>query len=376
MADRRQFLVTTAIASAAALTSGLQAADAPSWPRFRDTIAIDGESGLFLFAPDADPKDTPGELTAARASGLTAVLFSIGPSGRYWNNDAQFEKMKAQLAHVRAVVNANPAAFRIISEAADLKRAHEAQQLGLIPRFQGSEPIGEDLDRVALFRELGIRVVQITHNRRNLAGDGSTEPGNAGLSNFGHRLIERLNDEKVVVDLAHGSQRTIADGILASKKPVLVSHTGCRALADLPRNTGDAELRAMAERGGVAGIIFWPYLRTDTQPMAIDVIRHIEHAINVCGEDHVGIGTDGGIAPIARTPQFEKDNRENVAGMIEDGIFESGRPADLYMFIPDLNVANRFEVLAHLLAKRGHTDARIEKILGGNFARVFAEVWA
>jgi membrane dipeptidase len=177
-----------------------------------------------------------------------------------------------------------------------------------------------------------------------------------------------------VVDLAHGAQRTIAEGIAASKAPMLISHTGCRALADLPRNTGDAELRAMAERGGVAGIIFWPYLRTDTQPMAIDVIRHIEHAIDVCGEDHVGIGTDGGIAPIERTPQFEKDNREVIKAMVEDGIFAKGRP-DLYTFIPDLNVANRFEVLAGMLSRRGHADARIAKILGGNFARVLGEVW-
>jgi membrane dipeptidase len=109
--------------------------------------------------------------------------------------------------------------------------------------------------------------------------------------------------------------------------------------------------------------------------MAIDVIRHIEHAIDVCGEDHVGIGTDGGIAPIERTPKFEKDNRENIKAMVEDGIFERGRPADLYTFIPDLNVANRFEVLAGMLAARRHKDARIAKILGGNFARVFREVW-
>ena len=375
MTDRREFLIAAGITAAASLSSRLHAADAPAWPPYRKTIAIDGESGLFLFGTDADPKDTPAELAAARASGLSAVLLSIGPSGRYWNNDAQFEKMKAQLARVRDIVSAHPADFRLIDKAADLQRAHADHQLGLIPRFQGSEPIGEDLDRVALFRKLGIRVVQITHNRRNLAGDGSTEPGNAGLSNFGHALIERLNGERVVVDLAHGSQRTIAEGIAASSAPVLISHTGCRALADLPRNTGDAELRAMAERGGVAGIIFWPYLRTDTQPMAIDVIHHIEHAIDVCGEDHVGIGTDGGIAPIERTPQFEASNRENVKAMVEDGIFEHGRPADLYMFIPDLNVANRFELLAGMLAQRGHKDARIEKILGGNFARVFAEVW-
>ena len=376
MPDRREFLVAAGVAAAGMLTSRLHAAGTPAWPRYRDTIAIDGEGGLYLFAPDADPKDTPGELAAARASGLGAVLLSIGPNGRYWNNDAQFEKMKAQLARVRDIVAKNPAAFRIIGEKADLARAHEAHQLGLIPRFQGSEPIGEDLDRVTLFRQLGIRVVQITHNRRNLAGDGCTEPGNAGLSHLGHALIERLNTDKVVVDLAHGSQRTIAEGIAASKAPMLISHTGCRALADLPRNTGDAELRAMAERGGVAGIIFWPYLRTDTQPMAIDVIRHIEHAIDVCGEDHVGIGTDGGIAPTERTPQFEKDNREYIKAMVEDGIFEKGRPADLYMFIPDLNVADRFDVLAGMLARRGHKDARIEKILGGNFARVLGEVWA
>ncbi|HEU4663813.1 MAG TPA: membrane dipeptidase [Dokdonella sp.] len=375
MPDRREFLVAAGVAAAGLLGPRVRAADPPAWPRYRDAIAIDGESGLFLFAPDADPKDAPREIAAARASGLAAVLLSIGPNGRYWNNDAQFERMKAQLARVHDIVAKNPAAFRFIGEAADLGRAHAARQLGLIPRFQGSEPIGEDLDRVALFRRLGIRVVQITHNRRNLAGDGCTEPGNAGLSHFGHALIERLNADKVVVDLAHGSQRTIAEGIAASKAPVLISHTGCRALADLPRNTTDAELRAMADRGGVAGIIFWPYLRTDTQPMAVDVIRHIEHAIDVCGEDHVGIGTDGGIAPVERTPRFEQDNRDNIAAMTADGIFDKGRPADLYMFIPDLNVADRFDVLAGMLSARGHPDARIGKILGGNFARVFAEVW-
>jgi membrane dipeptidase len=374
MPDRREFLMAAGVTAAGLLAARACAADASPWPVYRDTIAIDGESGLNLFYPDANPKEAPPELAAARASGLGAVLLSIGPNGRFWNNDAQFEKMKAQLAHVRRIVAAHPTALNVIGDVTDLRSAHRERRLGLIPRFQGSEPIGEDLDRVTLFRRLGIRVVQLTHNRRNLAGDGCTEPGNAGLSNLGHALVERLNADKIVVDLAHGSQRTIAEGIVASKAPMLISHTGCRALADLPRNTGDAELRAMAERGGVAGIIFWPYLRTDTQPMAIDVIRHIEHAIDVCGEDHVGIGTDGGIAPIDRTPQFEKDNREMMKAMVEDGIFAKGR-TDLYTFIPDLNVANRFEVLAGMLSRRGHSDARIAKILGGNFERVFAEVW-
>ena len=201
------------------------------------------------------------------------------------------------------------------------------------------------------------------------------EPGNAGLSNYGHTVVERLNAARVVVDLAHGAQRTIREGIAACKAPPLISHTGCRALSDVPRCTPDAELRMLADKGGVAGMILWPYLRTDTQPMAIDLVRHIEHAINVAGEDHVGIGSDTSLAPVERTPEFEQDNRAMIAGMVNDGVFARGRPADLYLFLPDLNVANRYEILGAMLAARGHSDARIAKILGGNFARVLREVW-
>ena len=97
--------------------------------------------------------------------------------------------------------------------------------------------------------------------------------------------------------------------------------------------------------------------------------------MNVCGEDHVGIGTDAGIAPVERTPAYEKENREWVADAVKDGVFAQGRPPDLYTFIPDLNTADRFDTLAAMLSARGHSDARIAKILGGNFARVMAEVW-
>jgi membrane dipeptidase len=116
-------------------------------------------------------------------------------------------------------------------------------------------------------------------------------------------------------------------------------------------------------------------LRLDTQPMAIDVIRHIEHAIKVAGEDHVGIGTDGPVSAIERTPEYEQENRETIRMMKEDGIFAKERPDDLYTFIPDRNLPNRFEVLGAMLSERGHSEARIAKLLGGNFARVMSEVW-
>lgn len=352
-----------------------RAGSAPAWAPYRSTIAIDGAGGSGLMWFEDDAAATRVELEAIRASGLSAAVLTIAPSGRFWMDDAAIEKAKTTMALWDAIAARHPEHVLIVREAVDFARARDTRRLGLIYTFQGAEPLGEDADRIPMFRERGLRVLQLTHNRRNLVGDGCMEPGNAGLSNFGREVVARLNAEKIVVDVAHGSARTMAEGIAASAAPPLISHTGCRALADLPRNTDDATLRALAEKGGVAGIIFWPYLRTDTQPMAEDVIRHIEHAVKVCGEDHVGIGTDAGVAPVARTPEFEQGNREWVAGAVEDGVFERGRPPDLYTFIPDLNTADRFDTLASLLSKRGHSDARIDKILGGNFARVFGDVW-
>ena len=378
MPNRREFLAMSTLA-AAGVAAGLRGASAnatPHWKPYRNTIAIDGEGGFSLFFLDKDDDPSiPKEIAAARECGLSGVFFSVAPNGRFWMNDAAFENTKNFIAKSKAKIAARPETFAQILSVDDLKRANRERKVGLIFRFQGAEPLGEDSDRVPMFRDLGVRVIQLTHNRRNLVGDGCTEPSQAGLSRFGYEVVERLNTEKVVVDLAHGAPQTIADGIKASKAPMLISHTGCRALSDLPRCTSDENLRALANKGGVAGVIFWPYLRTDTQPMAIDVIRHIEHMIDVCGEDHVGIGTDSQVPPVERTAQFEKDNREWIKGAKEDGIFDKSRPDDLYTFIPDLNMANRFEVLAAMLSQRKHSDARIAKILGGNFARVLGEVW-
>lgn len=373
MHNRRDALLAIGLTAAFAATPGR--AEAVAWRPYRRSIVIDGAGGLMLGYLDPDDPAVPGELAAARASGLTGVVLTVAPQGQFWLDDAAFQRTKNEIDKWDAIIARYPEHLIAIRTGADLTRARAENKLGIIFTFQGTEPLGEDLDRIPMFRERGVRVIQLTHNRRNIVGDGSTERGNAGLSNFGHQVVERLNAERIVVDLAHGSPRTITEGIAASRAPMLISHTGCRALADHPRNVDDAALRMLAEKGGVAGIIFWPYLRVDTQPMAEDVIAHIEHAVNVAGEDHVGLGTDAGVSAIDRTPEFEAENREWVADAVEQGIFQRGRPADLYTFIPDLNTPDRFDRLAAMLKRRGHSDARIGKILGGNFARVMTEVW-
>jgi membrane dipeptidase len=377
MMSRRRFLAGSSAVAVGTwvLGSRAMAAAPPSWPPYSKTVAIDGAGGLGRFRPNADGSFNAEELADARESGLSGVVLTLAPTGRFRFRDAAFEATVKAIAEWEAHIAAHPDTFVAVRRGADLERARRERKLGLIYGFQETSPLGEDPDRAGLFQRLGVRVIQLTHNKRNLVGDGCMEPGNAGLSQYGLQVIERLNAEKVLVDLAHGGERTTAEGIAASKAPVLISHTGCRALSDLPRNTTDANLKAMAGRGGVAGMIFWPYLREQGQPTAEDLIRHIEHAIKVCGEDHVGIGTDNTLSAAPRTPEFEKDNLEFMKTLVEDGVLAKGRSPELYTFIPELNHTRRFETLGAMLSARGHSHARISKILGGNFARVMREVW-
>lgn len=377
MANRRDVLKGVGSAALAAMAGPLSASGTENlrWPPYRRTLAIDGLGGPGLLFYKQDEPGYAAELQAIRECGLGGAVTTVAPQGRFWLDDKAYSETKQRIEDWKTAIARHPDLLLLVRTRADLDRAEREDKVGVIFTFQGTEPLGEDADRITLFREQGVRVIQLTHNRRNLVGDGCMEPGNAGLSNYGHEVVARLNAEKIVVDLAHGSPRTIREGILASKAPVLISHTGCRALVDAPRLAHDDELKLMADRGGVAGIIFWPYIRRQGQQTSADVIRHIEHAIKVCGEDHVGIGTDLGIAPIEVTPEYAKDNTEFMKGMIADGIFDKDRDPELFLFPPDLNTANRFEVLAAMLSARGHNDARIGKILGGNFARVMGEVW-
>jgi membrane dipeptidase len=376
MISRRRFLGSAGLVAMSTATGvPALASGPPRWPRYPQAMAIDALSGIdFLLIDEKDPAAATA-LQHVRDCGLAAVVMTAAPQGRFWLDDAAYHATCKRIDEWKARIARHPDLMLLVRSGADLERAHRQKRVGVILTFQGTEPLGEDIDRIAGFHAQGVRVIQLTHNRRNLVGDGCMEPGNAGLSNYGRDVVGRLNAQRIVIDLSHGAPRTIREGILASKAPVIIGHTGCRSLVDAPRLVHDEDLKLLAERGGVAGMIFWPYIRAQGQQMAADVIRHIEHAIDVCGEDHVGIGTDLGVSPIDVTPEFAAENVEQLKDMIAQGIFARDRDPNLYLFPPDLNVVNRFEVLAALLSARGHSDARIEKILGRNFARVMGEVW-
>ena len=254
-------------------------------------------------------------------------------------------------------------------------RAQQENKIGIIFGFQNARCLDDKPERVRTFSRLGVRIIQLTYNDANQLGDGSGVAENRGLSELGREAVAALNENRVLVDLSHSGENTCLDAILASKSPITISHTGCRVLNDIPRNKTDKEMKMVADRGGVVGIYFMPFLKADGQARAVDVVRHLEHALNICGEDHVGIGTDGDATAIDDMQAY----RQAIAGEIQQrrqaGVSAKGESSKVVPLIPDLSGPGQFQKLADMLSRRGHSDRVIEKILGANFLRLMRDVW-
>jgi membrane dipeptidase len=370
---RRQFVSAIAAGTVAAAIPAARAADASRtvWRNYSKLTVIDALGGPGSANKPDKPLDA-ADLADVRASGIPAVNLTVSGVGSY---ALDYDKTIAQIAQCDREITLHPDVLMKFNDARDFAVAKRTGKLAIIYGFQDATPLAEDLDRLETFRGLGVRIVQLTYNRRNLVGDGCLEPGDAGLSLFGRDLVERMNTRNVLVDLSHCGRRTTDEAIALSKKPVAITHTGCAAISDLPRNKPDATLRRLADAGGVAGIYLMPYLRTSGQPMAADVVAHIEHALDVCGEDHVGIGTDGPISAVQLTDDYKKAFADEIAERRKQGISAPGETTAVYTFVPDLNAPRRFETIATLLSRRGKSDRVIEKVLGGNFLRLFAQTW-
>jgi membrane dipeptidase len=342
------------------------------WPGYDDAIVVDALASPGAFnVPGAEGGGLgPAALDAARRSGITAVNVTVGVVG---DVPDPFETTVADLARWEREIDRHPDVFARVRTVRDLHLAEEGGQVGLIYGFQDTVALGADLDRLDTFHALGVRVVQLTYNVRNRVGDGSLEPGNAGLSTFGRELVARMNGLGVLVDLSHCGQRTTAEGIARSTTPVAITHTGCQAVLAHPRNKRDEELRACAEKGGVVGVYLMPYLNASGPPTADDVMAHLEHALDVCGEEHVGIGSDQSITPVDDSPEYYRRMEAEVSRRKAMGI--SAPREDTAPFVPQLNDARRMERIADLMAERGHAAGTIERVLGANWMRLFAEVW-
>jgi membrane dipeptidase len=372
MATRRELIIgAAALAAYAAATRAGTARTDFSDLDYRRAIVIDGLGG---FDDPYGPPDTtiidPRAVADLKASGLTMSHFTVNTVG---NAPDVWDKTIVTIAQIDRVISDNPEVLIKVNTTADIRRAKREGKSAVLYGTQDTSLVGADLDRLALLRGLGVRSVQLTYNLRNLCGDGSLEPGNAGLSKLGHATIARIEKEKMLVDFSHGGQRTIAEGIAATTRPPIISHTGCRSLHDNPRNVWDAEMKACADKGGVIGIYWMPFLVPNSRPSSADLVRHMDHLKNLCGEDHVSIGTDGVLSKTVIDDKSRTAQKKFYEDRAAQGIAAPGEGPDIFNIVADYDDIMRYRHLADGLSKAGWTTGQTEKALGGNLMRIYAE---
>jgi membrane dipeptidase len=342
-----------------------------SW--YDQSIVIDGLGGLNdPYAAEGVSRLTDRAFAEMMQTGVTVLRDTVFPVGNTADPWSDYQKA---IGDFRDYFAANPDRLLQIRSAADILKAKRESKFGVIVGTQDSCMVSGDLDRLAQLKKDGVMTVQLTYNNGNLAGDGSLEPRNAGLSKLGRRTIERIEAERLLLDLSHGGAGTMAEAAAVAKQPLVISHTGARALTDHPRNTADATIREVANKGGVIGVYFMPFLSANMKPSGTELIAHIEHIANVAGDDHIGIGTDNGVMPLVLDEKSKKRMDDWTLERIKQGIAAPGEAPGVYTLVADYNSIDRYRRLALLLERRGWSRARVEKLMGGNFLRVYREAW-
>ncbi len=330
-------------------------------------MIIDGN-----LVPPIDPDAPLDAATAAavRSSGLTALKASIGGA------DSDFEHTTKEIDDFDKAIVLNPAIFMQVKTAGDFATAQKSGRIGLIYSFEGVEMFGGQIDRIDHFHARGVKVMQLSYNKPSPFASGVLSPQpSAGLTPLGRQAIARMNAIGVTLDLSHADEASTLAAIAVAAKPPLITHAGCAAVYAHPRNKSDKALRAVAAKGGVVGIFDLAFLTAPpVQPAIDDYLRHMIHALDVCGEDHVGIGSDAFLMPFDTSADNMADWDKQIAARKAAGVGapEEGRPP----FVVGLNRPDRYQVIAAALAGRGYKAATIDKVLGLNFARVFGETWA
>lgn len=301
-------------------------------------------------------------------SGLRGCVVTVGNPAL--QGASAFDDMKAELLAYDKHVAAKPSRLARVTSLLDLDRAAREGRLGLVYYTQNAAPIGDEASRLLELKQLGVRIVQLTYNARNLLGDGCLERTNAGLSKFGIEVVERMNALSLLVDVSHTGEATMLDAIESSKRPIAITHAGCKAVYDHPRNKSDLVLRKLADKGGMIGIFqINPYLGAAERNTLDTYLDHIDHAVRVAGIDHVAIGSDREHRRIPDTPEEKQKLIDELSRLRPVTAANFRWP----FFIAELNGPRRMEAVRRGLERRGRKPGEIDKILGGNFRRLLAE---
>jgi len=375
--NRREFHQSLAGAAVAAAVSSLARAQAPPAHAAPAASVPANTRSLYHSALILDCNSSPPEgrlplpqadLEAVRGSGIDVIKYSLGGI----NED--FAATIAEIAHVQRLIEMYPGYFTQVRVAGDFARAKAEGKLGIILSFESTEMLQGRLESLELFRDLGVRVMQLSYNRKSPFAAGVMEPEGGGLTPLGRQAVAEMNRLGIAIDLSHANPATTAEVLDLAGKPPVMTHAGCAAIHSHPRNKTDEQLKALADRGGVVGIYDLPYLTASPkQPTVEDYLEHLEHALKVAGENHVGIGSDADILPMDVSEKGMAEIRKVLEQRRAAGLAapEEDRPP----YVVGLNTPRRIELIADGLLKRGYPAGVVEKVVGANFARVFADIW-
>lgn len=289
----------------------------------------------------ADPHAfRPADFESLRESGITVFHPAVDLNGSDPHSDT-----RKWLQSWNQFVEARPGEFTAVHKCSDLGGAKRNGRIGILLGMQNSDHFRSAAD-VPDFYALGQRVSQLTYNGPNRIGHGCIDRHDAGLTPFGESIVRAMNSSGMAIDVSHAGERTTLDTFAVSSRPVLITHSNCKALTPHPRCKSDDVIRAMARQGGVMGITsIRAFVRRRGQGTLAEALDHFDHAAKLVGVEHVGIGSDTDIGPEAR------------------GLDAAG-----------LNTPRRIFDITEGLLRRRYKESDVELILGGNFRRALGNI--
>jgi membrane dipeptidase len=349
-----------------------------------------GRRAFRLEDREAPPLFFDGLILSPEGAGSWDDIKGSGLSGFLWDVSAVEGKQgkfvrpflpcfKSIAAAVR-LLRENPWGLTLAIKGSGIAEARRAGRAAVFLQFQSCEPFEGDLGLMEGFRDLGLRVCQVTHHATNAFGGGSLERTWTGLTKLGFEAVERMDALGIVPDLSHGNEVLCRDVLRTSRRPVVASHTSCRSIVPNARCITDEAIRGVADSGGIVGIFplsFW--ITRDPVPTVDHYVEHLEHVIRVGGIDAAGLANDEPAAGSVEAARLGNDNAKAVE--LDLPWWKGQRAAGILGFdelpkhavIPELNDVRRLFTIRTALERKRFPAAAIEKIMGGNWVRVLTE---
>ena len=317
----------------------------------QDSIIIDGLNASWFLSD--------GVIERIHAGGITAVNATIAA----WHNPEETMDMIGRM--LQQIDRHSDIAVQVRSTA-DIHAAKAAGKTGFILGFQDTAPVADKLHLLQVYRELGVRTMQLTYNFENRVGFGCQAPEDKGLTAFGRELVAEMNRLGLLIDLSHCGPQTTLEAIALSDEPVAITHANAASQFPHPRNKSDEAIKACAAKGGVIGALSFPMMLTQNLPATVeDYVAAIDYLVQIVGVDHVAVG-----------PDFMEEMPLEVVQTVLDGL-----PPDVMQAMQAMPTVQNFasaaetgNVTAALFAQ-GYAAADTQKIMGGNWLRLYEQVW-